>query len=580
MAANRFDQAAEMPIINTYVPIDFKNLYMIGATQKAAVDQAIADIGNAVQTFGKFTSPSDVDIENYYNMSLGQMEDLINEAAINPDKMKDAGFRARFYSRLNSLDYAGLSELKAGAEALKQRRANVAEMIANNTYYENWDQYRDLSNYDTLRQGILDELAPISYRSMLQLASPYVENMKPTFFKGQAPNSGVSMPYTNWMAITPEMRARELNAHFSDIIATPQGKMHLQEIRDMYPNANDAEVMDMFMNQLMTVTSYKDIETPVADQYGMQMAIARAKSGAGQATSPITARTSEIKSQAAKQILDNTNALARMAADAGLISSADPSQMTENDVTYITAQVVGALRTEGLAPQFMFATSPAEYQRYHNGTTAQLTDKNGDTPDSWGESATIETYGFRNGDKVFTEDGKELPTIPINFITGDTQDAGYIDMNRVLRRVAQDQAGFQVNAGSNSFMYNDSEDLDASANVVKTLGKLYVTEKALEEAIKQTYPELDGWIFGKTGKLIDYLKDGFEENGRTYHRVLQESRDRRINGEDTYVFTNVARNIGDIGSQNSNFNFDIAKDRTTGGVVSENWNPILGSSFQ
>lgn len=578
MAANRFDQAAEMPIINTYVPIDFKNLYMIGATQKAAVDQAIADIGDAVQAFGEFTSPSDIDTENYYNLSLGQMNDLITEASTDPDKLKDAGFRARFYGRLNSLDYAELSRLKEGADALRAREQNVARMIANNTYYENWDQYRDLSNYDTLKRGILDELAPIAYRSMFDLASPYVENMKPTFFKGKAPNSGVSMPYTNWMAITPEMRARELNAHLSDIIATPQGKMHLQEIRDMYPNANDAEIMDIFMNQLMTVTSYKDIETPVADQYGMQMAIIRAKSGVGQATSPITARTSEIKSQAAKQILDNTNTLARMAADAGLISSADPSQMTENDVTYITAQVVGALRTEGLAPQFMFATSPAEYQRYHNSTTAQLTDKNGDTPDSWGESATIEQYGFRNGDKIFTEDGKELPTIPANIFVDDSP--SYIDMNRVLRRIAQDQAGFQVNAGSNSFMYNDSDDLDASANVVKTLGRLYVTEKALEEAIKQTYPELDGWIFGKTGALIDYLEEGFEENGHTYHRVLQESKDRKIDGQDTYVFMNVARNIGDVGSQNSNFNFDIAKDRTTGGVVSENWNPILGSSFQ
>ena len=580
MAANRYDQAAEMPILNTYVPIDFDQLYRIGAAQKAAVDQAIRDVSAAVQTFGEFRSPSDVDVNNYYNMSLGQMEGLIDEMSSNPDRIKDANFRTRLYGKLNNLDYAGLSRLKAGADALRARQENVARMIANNTYYENWDQYRDLSNYDTLNQGILDELAPLSYRSMFELASPYVENMKPTFFKGQAPNSGVSMPYTNWMAITPEMRARELNAHLSDIIATPQGKMHLQEIRDMYPNANDADIMDIFMNQLMTVTSYKDIETPVADTYGMQSALIRARSGVDQATGGISTRTDEIKSQAATQILNNTNSLAKVAAEAGLISTADPSKMTEEDITYITAQVVGALRNEGLAPQFMFAVSPAEYQRYHNPVMAQLTDKNGDTPDSWGESAKIEVYGFRNGDKIFTEDGMELPNIPTNFITGDTQDSGFIDMNRVLRRIAQDQAGFQPGNGSNSFMYNDSKDLDVSANVVKTIGRLYVTEKALKDAIKQTYPKLDEGIIGSVGDLIDILEDGFEENGRTYHKVLQESEDRRINGEDTYVFTGVARNIGDNSSQNSNFNFDVAKDRTTGTVVSDNWSPILGSSFQ
>jgi len=37
------------------------------------------------------------------------MQDLINQSSANPDAMKDAGFRAKFYSKLNSLDYASLS---------------------------------------------------------------------------------------------------------------------------------------------------------------------------------------------------------------------------------------------------------------------------------------------------------------------------------------------------------------------------------------------------------------------------------------------------------------------------------------
>ena len=33
MTANRYDQAAEAPIMNTYVPINFGELYRIGDTQ-------------------------------------------------------------------------------------------------------------------------------------------------------------------------------------------------------------------------------------------------------------------------------------------------------------------------------------------------------------------------------------------------------------------------------------------------------------------------------------------------------------------------------------------------------------------
>ena len=52
MQANRYDRAAEAPILNTYVPINFGELYRIGAAQKEAVDQAAKDLTNTITTFG------------------------------------------------------------------------------------------------------------------------------------------------------------------------------------------------------------------------------------------------------------------------------------------------------------------------------------------------------------------------------------------------------------------------------------------------------------------------------------------------------------------------------------------------
>lgn len=230
MAANRFDQAAEMPIINTYVPIDFNNLYRIGATQKAAVDQAIADIGNAVQTFGEFKSPSRVDTENYYNMTLGQMQDLINEASTNPDMMKDAGFRAKFYNRLNSLDYAGLSQLKESADNLRAGLEMRAKMEAAGTYRNSpyWDS-ANIEDYDTLsNRAVFTDITPTKWMSANELSNPYFDNLQPSSL-GSVWQNGVKY---NRSGITYDTLYGIADARFNDLVSTPQGQAYYNEILD------------------------------------------------------------------------------------------------------------------------------------------------------------------------------------------------------------------------------------------------------------------------------------------------------------------------------------------------------------
>lgn len=575
-----YDQAAEAPIINTYVPIDFTNLYRIGATQKAAVDQAINDLSTAVQTFGEFTSPSDIDVENYYNMSLGRMQDLIDQMASNPDMMKDPGFRTNFYSRLNGLNYTDLSKLKAGADALRQRQANIAKMIADGTYYKNWDKYRDLSNYDTLRNGILDELAPTAFKSVFDLAAPYVNNMKPTFFKGVAPNSGISMAYTNWMAITPEMRARELNAHLSDIIATPQGRMHLQEIRDAYPNATDDEVLGAFMDQLMTVTSYKDIETPITDEAALKLSIARA-AHSGDASNTITQRTDEIKSSAANQSIRWARNLTSALRDSGIISTENPDKMSPEEIEMVNAQIISSLKTYGVPEEIKIPISPTEIYQYDGANMMKLTNDKNETPESWGDGANVQSYGYKNGDIIFTEDNKQLMPISMNYVTSRSDDATkYIDVSRILRNVQEEVAGWQPRNGANSFEYNDGDEYDPINNVVKTEGRLYITEDGLKDAIVRTYPELDGWfMYNKVDDLIRNLENGFEQNGQKYYKSIRKSEDRLINGEDTYVFDGVARNFGDIGSQNMNFNVNRSHNIVGTTATADTWGQAIGSSF-
>ena len=113
--ANRYDRAAEAPILNTYVPINFDQLYRVGAAQREAVDKAAQDLSTNVQKFGEFYSPSAIDTQRFYDASIGQVKDLITEAASNPDALKDANFRSRLNSRIANLDYRS-EERRVGKE--------------------------------------------------------------------------------------------------------------------------------------------------------------------------------------------------------------------------------------------------------------------------------------------------------------------------------------------------------------------------------------------------------------------------------------------------------------------------------
>ena len=237
MAANRYDQAAEMPILNTYVPIDFGELYRIGATQRAAVDQAIRDVSAAVQTFGEFRSPSRVDTENYYNMTIGRMQDLLDEVQYNPDSIKDASFRSRLYGRINSLDYTGLSLLRESANNLRQGLAMRAEMEAIGLYNEAWDD-SNIDQYDTLGRGaVFTDITPVAYMNANQLSNPYFDNLaKGTI--GTTWKDGAKYVITG--NTIDDLRA-VADARYSDIVNTPQGQKYYQQfLRQKNGNAEAA----------------------------------------------------------------------------------------------------------------------------------------------------------------------------------------------------------------------------------------------------------------------------------------------------------------------------------------------------
>lgn len=236
MAANMYDQAAQAQFINTYVPINFGELYRIGAAQKQAVDQAAEQFTTQLQKFGEFRSPSRVDTKNYYNMTIGRedFQNAINQMVSNPDYMKDASNRAQLQSLINSVDYAALSQLKESADYQRMGLQTRAKMKAEGRLKDSWDK-SDIANYDTLGTGkIFDDITPVAYMNLNELSTPYFNDLKPGFLGTDYVNGTRYIVTGNNM----EDLMAVATAKFNDLIDTPQGQKYFEEYLAM--NNGDA----------------------------------------------------------------------------------------------------------------------------------------------------------------------------------------------------------------------------------------------------------------------------------------------------------------------------------------------------
>lgn len=253
MAANMYDQAAQAQFIDTYVPINFGELYRIGATQKAAVEEAAQQFGTQLQKFGEFRSPSSVDTKRYYDLTIGRQDfqDAITQMASNPDFLKDAGNRARLQSLINSVDYASLSMLKESAEYQKLGLQTRAKMKAEGRLKDSWDK-SDIANYDTLGRGkIFDDITPVAYMNLNELSTPYFNDLKPGFLGTEYVNGTRYIKTGN----NEEDLLEVATAKFNDLIDTPQGQMYFQEYLDR--NGGNVEVAK---NQFINAVAQSQID--------------------------------------------------------------------------------------------------------------------------------------------------------------------------------------------------------------------------------------------------------------------------------------------------------------------------------
>ncbi len=244
MAANMYDQAAQAQFINTYAPINFGELYRIGAAQKAAIDEAAQQFGAQLQKFNEFQSPSLIDTQRYYDLTVGRndFQNAINQMVSNPDALKDAAFRSQLQSMINSVDYVALSNLKSSRDAMLKRQEINQKLMLENRFNPLWHDV-DFANYDTLgSKKIFDDITPLPYMSVRELVEPYVNNLKGEFLGSK---NGFL-----WNGVTDEMTDAQLQKNLSSIQNTPQYQKYLETYQKMGLNPEQAQ--QQLLNEIYT----------------------------------------------------------------------------------------------------------------------------------------------------------------------------------------------------------------------------------------------------------------------------------------------------------------------------------------
>lgn len=239
MAVNRFDKPVESQYISQYVPIPFEQLYRVGKEYNDRLNTAYDDINEQLNKWKEFRSPSAVDTQAFYDLTLKPAQELVNKFAANPDLIKTQAGRAEIQQFINSRPYGELSNLQQSRDAMLQRQKLEQQLSLAGKYNPLWHGM-DYTNYDTSASGIMNDLNLIPYKSEVDLVKPYVDNLKPSYLysKNGYDYSGVSTDTTD------EMVKRNL----SSIYNTPEAQMHINAL--MKQGLTREQANEQFINSI------------------------------------------------------------------------------------------------------------------------------------------------------------------------------------------------------------------------------------------------------------------------------------------------------------------------------------------
>lgn len=237
MAINRFFK----PVDYEYTPIPFQELVTLGKYYADERKQAEKDLATNIKTFGKFVSPSVVDMENYKKASIGKLAPFIEQAAVNPSLMKDPAFRAQMQSQINNIDYTELGRLEQSRDNMIQRQKYNSELALKGLYDPLLHDI-DFENYDSTK-GIFQDVSPLPYMNMHNWVKGWVDNLDYEFQEVTPDGWAIH-------AVTDAMTDAQLRKNWSAIQTDPYYSQHRTRLLKM--GISEENVDDVLQNEIFT----------------------------------------------------------------------------------------------------------------------------------------------------------------------------------------------------------------------------------------------------------------------------------------------------------------------------------------
>lgn len=278
MATNRFDKPIESEYISQYTPIPFEQLYAIGKANNERVDKAYQDLGNQFTKWSEFRSPSAIDTKRWYDLTVGAGQDIVNKLAANPDLIKTAEGRSLIQSFINTRPYNELSQLQQSREGLLQRQKVNQQLMLSGKYNPLWHEV-DFTNYNTLVSGVFNDVAPLAYKSEVDLVKPYVDNLKPGFIRQEGAY--------DWRGVSSERIDQEIANNISAIYNTPEAQKHIQVLIQQGYTPEQANAL--FANRIYRAGrefAYEDRELNPLSKIYKEDRLKRARTGQQTAQKP------------------------------------------------------------------------------------------------------------------------------------------------------------------------------------------------------------------------------------------------------------------------------------------------------
>lgn len=188
--------------------------------------------------YDNFISPSDIDTENYYKLSVGKIkqgiDDLYRQGI---DPLRNPEGRARIRQLINSVPYADLQRLRSSAKAQEEYNQAKRSQIAQGLFNEDFERLEGGGpiNYDTLKNGIWTRQSPTPYKSMADLSEQYYNDIQPGIIEEGTDKNGVKY---QMLGISRKNIEDVADQRMLDIINTPQGQLIYKQLLEK--NSNDS----------------------------------------------------------------------------------------------------------------------------------------------------------------------------------------------------------------------------------------------------------------------------------------------------------------------------------------------------